>query len=71
MLPLKFISGPQSSLSNANQFYVFQSMPHLPAQFNLTYDASSGLTSVMLGGAAGMCGDAFERAKEEQESGSN
>jgi hypothetical protein len=67
MLPHSFISSGNSSVSFQSQFYVFQTMPRLPGFFNMTYNANSGKISVSLTGSAGMCGESFAQAKQEQE----
>ena len=67
LLPYKFFSGANSSIFTANQFYVFQRLPRLPAAWNTTFDAPTGKISVLLMGSAGLCGDAFEQAKEAEE----
>jgi hypothetical protein len=66
-LPYSFISGPNSSIYTATQFYVFQRNLRLPSRWNMTYDAPRNQISVYLTGSAGMCGEGFDLAKEEQE----
>jgi hypothetical protein len=67
LLPYKFINGGNSSVFNANHYYVHQTMPRLPSHWNTTYDGSSGLVSVFVQGSAGMCGVNFDRAKQASE----
>jgi hypothetical protein len=64
LIPYKIMSGNNVTNFNANQYYVFQTMPRLPTQWNMTYDGNSGLVSVLVQGSAGMCGVGFDRAKQ-------
>jgi hypothetical protein len=66
-LPYSFISGGNSSIFSATQFYVFQRNLRLPSSWNMTYNAPQNLISVYVQGTAGMCGEGFDQAKEEQE----
>jgi len=68
MLPYHRVSGPNSTISSESQFFVFQTLPRLPNQWNTTYDAGSGRINVILSGSGGLCGDSFESAKSQQES---
>lgn len=67
MLPYSRFSGGNSTTSSENQFFLYQTMPQLPAAWNTTYDAGTGLITVILGGTAGICGETFDAAKDEQE----
>ena len=67
MLPYAFISNGGSSIAGGDSWYVYQTMPHLPTQWNMTYDSSSGQIEVFVYGPAGMCGKSFDDAKAEQE----
>jgi hypothetical protein len=64
LLPYSFVSGPNSSFFAGNQFYVYQTEQRLPASWNMTYHAASGLISVFLQGTSGICGDTFVDAQQ-------
>jgi hypothetical protein len=64
LIPDSFItSNALDGVFSQNQFYVYQSMPRLPAAWNMTYDSNSKDITVLLHGSAGMCGESFEEAK--------
>lgn len=65
LLPYSFVSGANSSFYQANQFYIHQTENRLPAAWNMTYDAPSGLISVYMRGKSGICGDTFVNAQQE------
>jgi hypothetical protein len=67
LLPYHFISGANSSFFAATQFYIDQTEQRLPAKWNMTYNAGSGLISVLLQGQSGICGDTFADAQREFE----
>ncbi|KAG7367125.1 hypothetical protein IV203_029795 [Nitzschia inconspicua] len=67
MFPYNFISGDASSVAGGDSWYVYQTMPRLPTQWNMTYDANSQQIDVYVYGPAGMCGQSFDAAKAEQE----
>jgi len=67
MMPWSYVSGPNSTASSAHDYYVYQTLPQLPASWNTTYDAGSGKITVSLGGSAGMCGAGFASAKAQQQ----
>jgi hypothetical protein len=63
MLQHSYISGEESSIAGGDSWYVYQTMPQLPTQWNMTYDAPSGQVEVFVYGHAGTCG------QSEQEDG--
>lgn len=67
MIPYTYISGGGSAIAGGDSWYVYQTMPRLPTQYNMTYDEVSEQIEVMVYGPAGMCGQAFDQAKAEQE----
>ena len=69
MTPAGWISGQDSTIAGGDSWYVYQTMPRLPTQWNMTYDADSELIDVFVYGPAGVCGQVFEDAKAEQEPG--
>jgi hypothetical protein len=71
LLPDTFIRGDTSSISYSTQYFIYQTKPRLPGNWNMTYDHESGVISVLLQGSAGMCGAGFDAAKEEAEQASN
>jgi len=70
MLPYHAVSGPNSTVSSESQYFVYQTLPRLPNQWNTTYDAGSGRITVSLSGSGGLCDAKFEAAKSEYESAS-
>mmetsp|Transcript_32896 Transcript_32896/g.79970 ORF Transcript_32896/g.79970 Transcript_32896/m.79970 type:complete len:358 (+) Transcript_32896:169-1242(+) len=66
MIPHYFIDGANSSRFEANQFYSHQTQLRLPAGWNLTYTSDTGQISMLVYGSAGMCGDSFDEAKDEE-----
>ena len=66
LLPHKFISGRNSTQFSGTQFYVYQTMPRLPAGWNMTYNAPDGNITVLIYGSAGLCGEGFEAAKNAE-----
>lgn len=71
MLPYEMYSGGNSTKSSAYQFYLYQTMPRLPASWNTTYDSGTGRITVSLTGSAGLCGDGFDATKADQEGASS
>jgi hypothetical protein len=67
MIPYAFVSGDASGIAGGDSWYVYQTMLQLPTQWNMTYDGNSEQIEVTVYGPAGMCGNAFDKAKAEQE----
>eukprot|EP00980_Cylindrotheca_fusiformis_P023181 scaffold10199_cov146-Cylindrotheca_fusiformis.AAC.38 len=69
ILPYKFVSGSTSDKSFSESVsYQYQTLPQLPNLWSVTYNATSKEIEVILQGRGTLCGDAFEQAKQVQES---
>jgi hypothetical protein len=68
ILPYQFISGSNTERSYVGSAdYEYQNLPELPSLWNVTYNPTSKQIEVSLEGAASLCGDEFDQAKQEQE----
>jgi hypothetical protein len=67
LIPHTYVSGGLSAIAGGDSYYVYQTMPRLPTQWNMTYDADNEQIDVYVYGPAGVCGQSFDDAKAEQE----
>lgn len=68
ILPYQYVSGSNLFKSYwGKPVYEYQTLPELPSLWNVTYSATSQVIEVYLQGAASLCGDDFDQAKQEQE----
>lgn len=69
VVPYKLVSGSSGGSYTKTVEYEYQNMMQLPSSWAVSYDAATQLISVSLYGKGKLCGEAFETAKQEQESG--
>lgn len=69
VVPYKLLSGDTSGSFQGTVEYEYQNMMQLPTGWNMNYDGSTKIISVIVKGKGKLCGAEFEQAKQEQESG--
>ncbi|CAJ1970030.1 unnamed protein product [Cylindrotheca closterium] len=69
ILPHQYVSGSDTFRHYWGfPVYEYQTLPYLPHLWNVTYTPATGIIEVYIQGKARLCGEAFDAAKQEQES---